>query len=294
MKPLLNLQTVGLMLALIVICAILPPSPARAGLKSEALEASARFILKKFEAEVAEELGEEGGVLLGRRLEAMAAKYGERESIEAVQKVGPRAFRLVEQAGADDAARAKAVRLLVRTGDDGAWLLGRPQSAKLFARYGDDAADAMIKHRQVADGLIARHGDDAAKALKAVDGQSARRLAMMDDAGDLARIGRTPEVLGVVSRRGDRAMNFVWRNKGALATASVLTAFLANPDPFIDGTTKLAEIGGEAIVKPTVAALAKGIGQRTNWTLVLPILLAIVSAFVAFRMLLRRRRLSRA
>jgi hypothetical protein len=87
-----------------------------------------------------------------------------------------------------------------------------------------------------------------------VGAQSGRRLAIMAEGGELAALGRTPEVMGVIARIGDPAMEFIWRNKGALAVGTALTAFLANPQPFIDGTTRLTGTVAEHAVRPAVVA----------------------------------------
>src|SRR5688572_23517800 len=97
--------------------------PARAGLKSEAIDAAVRHVLKQFDKQVIEELGENGAALLAKKTEDLAAKYGERAAIDAVQKVGPRVFRLVEGAGAEGGQ--EAVRILARKGADGAWVVAR-------------------------------------------------------------------------------------------------------------------------------------------------------------------------
>jgi hypothetical protein len=47
--------------------------------------------------------------------------------------------------------------------------------------------------------------------------------------GELTKVGRAQELLGVVAKYGDPAMDFIWRNKGILAGGATLTAFLANP-----------------------------------------------------------------
>ena len=108
---------------------------------------------------------------------------------------------------------------------------------------------------------------------------------MMADDAALAKIGRTDEVLAVVSKYGDRAMDFIWKNKGSLTVATVLTAFLANPQPFIDGTVDVTKSGLESVAQP----LATEIGKGTQWTLVLPTLAAIVALLIAFRLWLRHR-----
>jgi hypothetical protein len=87
------------------------------------------------------------------------------------------------------------------------------------------------------------------------------------------RIGRTCEVLAIVERFGDRAMAFVWRHKGALTVASVLAAFLADPEPSIHGVQDCASDAlhevGDAAVRPfaDVPAHIVGVAAREiNWT----------------------------
>jgi hypothetical protein len=59
-----------------------------------------------------------------------------------------------------------------------------------------------------------------------------RRLAILAEDGTLARSGRWSELLAVIERHGDQALNFVWRNKGALTVTTVLEMFLADPHAF--------------------------------------------------------------
>jgi hypothetical protein len=48
---------------------------------------------------------------------------------------------------------------------------------------------------------------------------------MLAEDGGLARSGRWDELLAVIERHGDRALDFTWRHKGALAVATVLGRF---------------------------------------------------------------------
>jgi hypothetical protein len=66
-----------------------------------------------------------------------------------------------------------------------------------------------------------------------------RRLAILAEDGTLARTGRWSELLMVIERHGDRALTFVWRNNGALAVATVLGTFLADPEALLDGGREL-------------------------------------------------------
>jgi hypothetical protein len=73
---------------------------------------------------------------------------------------------------------------------------------------------------------------------------TARRLAMLAEDGVLARSGRWGELLAVIERHGDRAMDFVWPHKGALSVSTILATFLAEPEVFLGGGREL--IGGAA------------------------------------------------
>jgi len=49
------------------------------------------------------------------------------------------------------------------------------------------------------------------------------------------RTGRQDELLGAIERHGGRALDFVWRHKGALAVGTLLTAFPKDPELFLSG-----------------------------------------------------------
>ena len=208
--------------------------------------------------EAAEVLFEQFGAKAGRsvpeltaRIEGMAARYGD-EAILAMRKGGPAAFGLVEAAGPD---AARAIRVLAVHGEPGASrVLSRPTAMKQFLQYGDDAASVLVRHPGVAEPLVERGGAQAVKALGAIDPRNGRRLTMLLD-GELAQAGRHPEVLGVVAKHGDRAVNFLWQNKGALAGGAALAAFLADPEPFLNGTRDLAAVAGDSVVKPVVGGV---------------------------------------
>ena len=61
-------------------------------------------------------------------------------------------------------------------------------------------------------------------------------------------------LLDVVAKYGDKAMEFIWNNKGPLTVGAALSAFLHDPEPFIQGTKDLAV---EA-VKPVGIEIARG------------------------------------
>ena len=209
---------------------------ARAQGRSKAAQEAAEYLLQKFGREAARE----GASTLARKIEVYAARHGD-EFLKAVRQVGPRTFHLVEEAGAHG---NQAVRVLAQHGEHGAtWVVSRPKGMQLFLQHGDEAAATLVRHKGIAEPVIDKLGKPAIRALQATNTQSCRRLSMMVESGEFARIGRSQEVLDVIGRYGDRAMTFVWEHKGALATTAGLTAFLANPEAVMNGTREAGSNG---------------------------------------------------
>lgn len=138
-------------------------------------------------------------------------------------------------------------------------------------KHGDTAADALLKHPGIAEPLISRFGGDAAGALTRISKQNAQRLNIVANEGLLAAAPQSKELLPVIGRYGDAAMDFIWRNKVVLVGATVLATFLNDPQPFIQG---LKELVIDPVVKPIVGSV--------NWTLIFSVgLLIIFLPFVA-------------
>ncbi len=235
---------------------------AEAGVKSKAAKEAAEYVAQKFGKEAIEE----GAETFARKVEVLAVKHGD-EAISAVKKVGPTTLRIVEEAGENG---PQAIKLMARHGDNALWVVAKKNRMAIFVKYGDDAAEAMMKHGELAEPLIQTMGKPAAGALTAVSKQNGRRLAMMAEDGTLNQIGRSNELLPVVTKYGDAAMDFIWRNKGALTVATTLTAFLSDPKPFIDGTVELAKPIAEAPGK-----IATEVARNTDWTVVTCALLTV-------------------
>ncbi|MBS0209286.1 MAG: hypothetical protein JSS27_10050 [Planctomycetes bacterium] len=264
---------------IVVTCVtLLLASSALAGVSSKAVQEVAELVFRRGGKE-ATEMGLE---TITRKVELLAARYGD-EGLRAARRVGPRTFHIVEQAG--DQGR-QAVRLLARYGDDAAWVAAKGNRLAIASRLGDDAAEAMIRHGEVAEPLLNALGEPAAKALKEVSSQNGRRLAMLAEDGTLGQWGHTDQLLGVIGRYGDRAMDFIWKNKAGLAVGTALVAFLANPEPFIDGTVQLGGKVTENVAQPVAHEMAKS----TNWTTVLPAFAVVLAAVAAFRMWLHKPR----
>lgn len=271
--------------SLLVIAVLLAISAsAVAGSKAKAAKEAAEFVVGKFQKETAE-IGIE---TLTRRIEVLVVKHGD-DAIAAVKKIGPRTFRIVEEAGEYG---PQAIKLMARNGDDAIWVVAKKNRLAIFVKYGDDAAKAMTKHGEIAEPLIESFGKPATGALAAVSTQNGRRLAMMADDGELARIGRSDDLLAVVQSHGDRAMDFIWNNKGALAVSAALARFLADPQPFLDGTEDISKSVVENVGKPIASVpgqVAQVAAQNTNWTLLLVIAVVVIGAVIGFKAWLRHR-----
>lgn len=255
--------------------------PARADVPSKAVRETVEYVSKMF----SKEAGEEGLEVLAKKIEQLAAKHGD-EGLEVVRKLGPRALRAADEAGANSAA---AIRAMSRFGEDGlVWVAKRPEGLELAAKYGDDAAEVLVKHKQVAEPLLRESGESAVRAFKAVDPQNGRLLAIMAADRATAPLARNPQLLDVVGKYGDSAVKFIWRNKGKLAAAGVLAAFLADPQPFIDGTRQLTVDLASTAMQP-FAEVPNTIARSTNWTLLGIVVVLVGGLAVGWRMFLRHR-----
>ena len=131
----------------------------------------------------------------------------------------------------------------------------RGTASRRAARHVDDAVRAVAPHLNVGMTLVPL-ARSSSRAMAALAPRNARRLAILAEDGALARSGRWGELLAVIERHGDRAMDFVWRHKGALAVTTVLGAFLAEPEAFLGGGREL--IGGAAQEAAQPIALMAG------------------------------------
>jgi hypothetical protein len=258
----ISAQRLGVLIS--VLLSLAGAGQVRADGRTKAAQEAADYVLQRFGRQAVRE----GAETLARKIETYTVRHGD-DFLKAVRQVGPRAFHLVEEAGVHG---EQAVRVLARHGEAGAaWVVSRPKAMQLYLKHGEEAASALVKHTGIAEPVIEQFGQPAVKVLQAANVRSGRRLAMMLEGGELAKIGRSRELLEVIASYGDRAMTFVWEHKGALATTAGLTAFLANPEAFITGARDIAQIVGEYAIKPVAqlpGAVATEIARGTNWTLI--------------------------
>lgn len=235
------------------------PFPAGAGVTTSTIRELSEFILKKFGKGAAGETAEQ----IATKTTKVLAKHGD-ECLPLLRRSGHAGFQALEEAGEQ---APDVIKLFANRGDEAVWIISQPKKLTIFLKHGDTAADALLKHPGIADDLIEEYGINAAGALTRVSRTQAQHLSMMAADGTLDAIPQKAELLAVIRKYGDEAMDFVWKNKGSLAVATVLASFLSDPESYISGAKVL-------IADP----LLNPIAQNTNWTLIILVCLGVVFA----------------
>lgn len=239
-----------------------------AAVPTKVVTETVEFLVKRY----GDDMLREGTETVAEQVSKVAAKYGD-EGLEAVRKVGPRGIKVIQEAGENG---LDAVKLINRYGDDAVWVISKPKAMAVFVKYGDDGAKALIKHKGIAEEVIEANGASAVRALNAVGTREARQIAMLQKEGVIKAGEQGDALLDVIIRYGDKAAAFIWRNKGALSVTAVLGTFVANPEPYIDGTVDL-------VGKPLEAA-----AKNTQWTVLGVVGIAALAVVAGWKAWLRR------
>lgn len=172
-------------------------------------------------------------------------------------------IKVVEEAGENG---PKLTKLMVREGDKAIHIIQRPGSTAIFIKHGDDAIPALLNHKGIAEELINAGGKPAISALNNLSARSGRLLSNLARDPEAAALAKNPQVLEVIRKYGDEGMRFIWDNKGSLAVATVLTAFLADPERFMKGAAPLVEPIAGPVSKAT-GEVAKQVAAVFPWNL---------------------------
>jgi len=216
--------------------------------------------------EVVESFGREAVEAAEPRVARLIEAYGE-EVATVLRKVGPSGVQVVERFG------ASGLKILSRWGDDGLRLLAVEGEAAVasMAKYGEEAVELMIRHPGVGRDLLAQFGAQVLRRPLTTESV----VALNRLAEPIRNSGRSAEILAVVEKFGDRACDFLWRNKGTIFLTAVLTAFLNDPQPYLDGVKQL-------VVQPATQ-VAQDAASRTNWTLVVVVAVLVVLGGLGIR-----------
>jgi len=74
----------------------------------------------------------------------------------------------------------------------------------------------------------------------------------------LDAMSQKTQLLDLIRKYDDEAMDFVWKNMGALAVAWVLAMFLSDPESYFSGAKQLID-------GPVLTPIVK----NANWTLII-------------------------
>lgn len=263
-------------MGVLVVMGICACGQAGAGVHSQALREITEALVRRPPAGMTREMAE----ALGDDLLRIASRHGDELVVAACKKAPPQlVVRLLRQAGKE--GEQAALKLLARHGDNAVWVVQRPKALAIFMKFGDEAGEALVKHKSIAEPLIENYGSSMARAASRVNTQNARRLAMLHKEGILQKMPQREEVLDVIARYGDRAADWVWRNKGSIVVASVAAAFVADPEGFLSGTSQLLGV----VSQPVTQAVSHQLGA-----LLFGMIIVIGGAIVFFVTVKRTRR----
>lgn len=195
----------------------------------------------------------------------IVAKHGD-EALPLIRNGGHVGMKALEKAGAKT---PDLIKFHARYGDEAVWMISSEKRLALFIKHGDGAGQAMVKHPQIAENLIEKLGIDAVGSLNKLSKTGAQKMGMAEKAGVLNATPESAKLMLVVEQYGDKAMDFIWKHKKVLVTTAVLSSFLSNPKPYIDGTKTL-------VVEPAVNAVVTPIAETLHWNIWIPLAFAIL------------------
>lgn len=271
-------RTAALLLPSIALLLLPNPASAQALTASrEALESFARYIAKGGSKAAA-------APAALRATEKLIASNGD-DALRAANAVGWKAVGEAAETGGERAP--ELFKYMARRGKDSVHVVATPKSTALFLKYGDDAGEALARHKGLAADLIGQGGQPMAKALASLETRGARQMAMLADEPATAALAKDPRILDIVGRLGDPAMRFIWDNKGALIVGTGLATFAANPEPFLNGAAKLGDegiksVGGKAVDKG--GEVAKEFARIFPWNTALLLGAGLALPFLGIRL----------
>lgn len=161
---------------------------------------------------------------------------------------------------------AKAGREAAETGIRRATSSGLSTASRTSAKAASRASGQVIVRgggtvvRSGSTRIVLDHlGPAGAQAMKKLSAGGSRKLA--EASAQLAKSPHKTEWLKVISRHGDAAANYVWKNKRAIVVAAGATAAVVAPDDFLktvgDVASTTVTVAGDAIVRPLITEASR-------------------------------------
>lgn len=186
---------------------------------------------------------------------------------QVVRKAGQLILNKVFKEAGEEALETASKKLLREAGES-----ALQRTAKSTGR---SVLNAGLRKTTMTAGrkVLREGGEQAVTAVSRLTARNARRLAMMEK--ELVASGKAPEVMSLLARHGkaDQLVDFMWRNKGTLATGAVVTALIANPDSVLGATGDLAgkviETSGKHIAQPLIKETAEPVVKSATTGLII-------------------------
>ena len=271
------MNTKRIITCLVIAVVVLPLSQVAANPPAIAIREVVEYLMKKSSG-----LAAKGAQAVTSQVTEVVTKYGP-DALPFLRKAGPDGLQILDNAGAN---APDVIKLVLKRGNEAVRVISKPRNMAIFITHGDNAVEALAKHPGLAEDLIERFGSSGATAMTKVSRVNAQHLAILAKKDPVMASGQADQLLQIVGKYGDNAAEFIWKNKVVLASSAVLAAFLADPEPYLNGAKDLASAGVKAAT-PVVASWGNSIAQST-----LPIFLASLVAlyFVGPRLLKQMRR----
>ncbi len=205
------------------------------------------------------------------------SRYGD-DGIRALDQFGRPAMKVLLD-NPDDVGRS-ALRMFGRHGDDAVRMAQHPGGLRVLATESDTMFSAMVKTRNQGYPILSRYGERGATALNNLSPGQRRQLIHLDQAKHFSA-SDFEKLLEVAGRYGNRGLEFVWQNKGALLVAGTAVAFWSDPEPYINGVMQLGAGRGTGVPEPV---------KRINMTAVVLSIIGLFGARMAIREWWRYRR----
>lgn len=265
------------MTIILLFAALLPVTSVGANPPVIVIREVAEYLMKKSSG-----LAAKGAQAVTSQVTDMVTKYGA-DALPFLRKAGPDGLQILDNAGAN---APDVIKLVLKRGDEAVYVISKPRNLAIFVKHGDNAINALAKHPGLAEDLIERFGSSGAAAMTKVSRANAQHLAILAKKDPVMATGQADQLLKIVGKYGDKAAEFIWKNKVVLASTAVLAAFLADPEPYLNGAKDLASAGVKAAT-PVVASWGNSIAQSTLTMFVVSL---VALYFVGPRLLKQMRR----
>lgn len=229
----------------------------------EIIEVVEKTAQKKLTAKISSEFAQD--------IEKIVSKYGS-QSIPFIKSFGKEGIKILENI--DEFAGKKIIKLFEKIGNDTYYIINDATKLKLFLKYGDDAAEILLKFPGIADDIIQEFGAKGLKALQNITNrEDAAKLALILSETNAKKW--TDEIFEIIEKFGQKGLDFIWKNKGKLFLAGVGYSFFNNPEPYINGMTTLV---GDKVIEPIIKVI--------DWNNIVLNILYVLTGYFIFKNLL--------